>query len=128
MISNRVIGPVYHTTVASTAGAVTTLVPFGNDQINWAEFLNCGQFPVLVVVGPNSTGLPTPSIPASGTATPNTGANKQFVLPAGMTQARTIAVPQGGGGVTGFSYNAVALLSPANEFSDLFVTPVEAQP
>ena len=131
-IGTRPAGPVVRLTCESVASATNASVAaFGNDIAAWAEFLNCGEYPVMIVTGPTNAGLPTPAFPASLAAT-TTGAGDHsidtFVLPAGMTAPAVYPVPTGlKNSSSGFWFNGIALLAPGTQGSDVFVTPVVAQ-
>jgi hypothetical protein len=115
----RCAGPVTAISVGSTSTAPLNVVPYGNDQVNYAEFLNPGSTQVCVVVAPIPTnGLAsTPPIvfPVVGVPT----VPPAFMLPATMTQGKLMAVPAGG-----FSVSAIG--SAAGP-SVIFITPMANQ-
>lgn len=131
-IGTRPAGPVVRLTCGSVASATNASVAaFGNDIAAWAEFLNCGAYPVMIVTGPTSAGLPTPAFPASLSAT-TTGQNdrsvSEFVLPASMTAPAVHPVPTGlKNSSSGFWFNGITLGATGTQSSDVFVTPVIAQ-
>lgn len=118
-VVSRPCGPTYALSVTASQHAAVAVNPSVNEPSNWAEFLNRGATDVCVVLGPYSSSPATPPIvfPVDGTPTvPNS-----FMLPAGMTQPRTVAVPAGQGG--GFSVSAIG--SGAGP-SIIYITPVLA--
>lgn len=130
-IGTRPAGPVVRLTCESAAATNASVAAFGNDIAAWAEFLNCGAYPVMIVTGPTSAGLPTPAFPASLAAT-TTGAGDHsidtFVLPASMTAPAVHPVPTGlANGSKGFWFNGITLGATGTQSSDVFVTPVIAQ-
>ncbi len=131
-IGTRPAGPVVRLTCESAASATNASVAaFGNDIAAWAEFLNCGAYPVVVVTGPTSAGLPAPAFPSSlgsSTAGQNDRSVSEFVLPASMTAPAVHPVPTGlANGSKGFWFNGITLGATGTQSSDVFVTPVIAQ-
>jgi hypothetical protein len=128
-IASQIAGPTVRVLAQSVASSVAVVVPFSAvGQINWAEFLNTGIYDVMVAVGPNTTGLVAPTLPASGAATTNTVGQMQFPLPANMTAAKVVAVP---GAVAGFSAQAIAfgpqqVALTGTQGSDVLITPIIA--
>jgi|SRR5208282_2271062 len=131
-IGTRVAGPAVRLTCNSAASATNASVAaFGNDIAAWAEFLNVGAYPVMLVVGPTSAGLPTPAFPASLAGTVAGSGDRsvsEFVLPAGMTAPAVHPVPTGlKNSSSGFWFNGITLGSAGTQASDVFVTPIVAQ-
>jgi len=131
-IGTRIAGPLTRLNCTSVASATNASVAaFGNEIAAWAEFLNTGAYPIVVVVGPTATGLPAPTVPAS-LASATQGANdrsvSEFILPASMEAPITHAVPTGlVNSNKGFWFNGIAVGATGTQSGDIWVTPVVAQ-
>jgi len=109
----RPIGQTYAVAVTTTASSSLSIVPVGNDQINYCAFLNTASTPVAISIAPlNPTSITAPSavLPTAG----NTSTS--FVLGISMSQPTVIAVP-----ANGFNLSAVGTATT------LYVMPVADQ-
>ena len=105
----RPVGQTTYISVTDTSSTAKTVSVVGNDQANYAAFLNTGTNPCAITIAPSSAGVST--YPAT-----NPGS---FVLPAAMNYPLVLAVPS-----TSFSVTAIAA---SGKTTDLFVTPVDNQ-
>ena len=105
----RPVGPTTYVSVTATSSTAKTVSVVGNDQANYAAFLNTGSNPCAVTVAPSSA-------PASTYPSTDPGS---FVLPGSMTYPIVLAVPS-----NSFSVTAICA---ATKTTDLFVTPVDNQ-
>ena len=104
----RPVGPTTYIGVTDTSSTAKTITVVGNDQANFASFLNTGTNPCAVTVAQTAT----------ASTYPNTNAGS-FVLPGNMIYPIVLAVPS-----TSFSVTAICA---ATKSTDLFVTPVDNQ-
>ena len=72
--------------VGATAISPVTVTSVGNNQVNYAAFLNTGANAVAIQISPTGVTATTATIPVSGTA-------GSFVLPPLMTQPIVLATP-----------------------------------
>jgi len=105
----RPVGQTTYISVTATSSTAVTVSVVGNDQANYAAFLNTGTNPCAVTIAPSSA--PVSTFPAT-----NPGS---FVLPGNMIYPIVLAVPS-----TSFSVTAICA---ATKSTDLFVTPVDNQ-
>lgn len=110
----RPAGQTYALSIAATQHAAVGVNLVGNDQNNYAEFLNTGATDVCMVVAPYAATPSTPALafPVDGTPTVPTS----FMLPHGMTEPRKVQVPADGFCVSG--------IGSAAGPSIVYVTPV----
>lgn len=111
----RIAGSTTAIGVSSTSSTAVTISASGNDQINYAGFLNTNSFPVAVTIAPSSAAAAV--LPTAGNS------SASFVLGVAMTSPMVVAVPPGGGG-QGFSVTAIT--SGSNSGS-IYVTPMADQ-
>jgi len=89
----RPIGQTYAVAVTTTASSSLSIVPVGNDQINYCAFLNTGSTPVAISISP----LNPTSITATPAVLPTAGnTSTSFVLGVNMSQPTVIATPANG--------------------------------
>jgi len=89
----RPIGQTYAVAVTTTASSSLSIVPVGNDQINYCAFLNTGSTPVAISISP----LNPTSITATPAVLPTAGnTSTSFVLGISMSQPTVIATPANG--------------------------------
>lgn len=105
----RPVGQTTYISVTASASTPATITVVGNDQSNYAAFLNTGTNPCAVTIG--QTTADTPTFPAT-----NAGS---FVLPGNMNYPIVLPVPS-----TSFSVSAICA---STKSTDLFVTPVDNQ-
>lgn len=72
--------------VGATAISPVTVSSVGNNQVNYAAFLNAGANAVAIEISPTGITAKTATIPVSGTA-------GSFLLPPLMTQPIVLATP-----------------------------------
>lgn len=98
--------------VAATAHAAVTISSVGNNQVNYAAFLNVGANSVAIEISPVGITAVTATVPADGTP-------GSFVLPPLMTQPIVLATP-----ANNFQVSAIGSASgPAL----VYITPVGDQ-
>ena len=87
----RFVGPTTAIIVTASSSTPVTIVPNGNDQMNFCGFLNTSANPVAITIAPTPLG----SSATAGTAVlPSGGSTSQsFVLGTNMSQPTVIAVP-----------------------------------
>lgn len=109
-VAFRPVGPSHAISVGTGTGATaTTITPNGNDQVNFAGFLNTNNFPVTITIAP--TAAPTAVAPTAGSPT-NT-----VVLGISMQSPMVIAVPA----------NSFSVAGVAGSSGTIYVTPLVAQ-
>jgi len=76
------------TVVSVTASAITpvTVTSVGNNQVNYAAFLNTGSTSVAIEISPLGVTATTATLPVAGTS-------GSFLLPPLMTQPMVLATP-----------------------------------
>ena len=109
----RPIGQTYAVAVTTTASSSLSIVPVGNDQINYCAFLNTGSTPIAISIAPLN---PTSITPASAVLPTAGNTSTSFVLGISMSQPTVIAVP-----ANGFNLSAVGTANT------LYVMPVADQ-
>ena len=87
--------------VGNTSHTAVTVTQAGNDQQNYAAFLNTGTNPVGILVSPQSS--PAAVLPTDGSSS----VFCSFVLPASMTTPLMVAVPLQGYPAGQFSVTAI---------------------
>lgn len=98
--------------VGATAHAAVTVSSVGNNQVNYAAFLNAGANSVAIEISPIGITATTATLPVDGT-------NGSFVLPPLMTQPIVLATP-----ANNFQVSAIGSASgPAL----VYITPVGNQ-
>jgi hypothetical protein len=105
----RPVGPTAYISVTATSSTAATVSVVGNDQSNYAAFLNTGANPCAVTIAPSAA--PAATYPGASAGS--------FVLPAAMNYPIVLAVPS-----TSFSVTAICA---STKTTDLFVTPVDNQ-
>ena len=105
----RYVGLTYAVAVTTVASSSLTVIPVGNDQINYCGFLNTASTPVAVSIAP-LTSIPGAVLPAPGSS------STSFVLGVAMTSPQVMAVP------VGFNMSAVGTTT-----STLYVMPMADQ-
>jgi hypothetical protein len=109
-VAFRPVGPSYAISVGTGTGATaTTITPNGNDQVNFAGFLNTNNFPVTITIAP--TAAPTAVAPIVDTPTDT------VVLGISMQSPMVIAVP----------VNSFSVAGVAGSSGTIYVTPLVAQ-
>jgi hypothetical protein len=102
------------TVVSVTASAITpvTVTSVGNNQVNYAAFLNTGANSVAIEISPTGVTATAATLPAAGTP-------GSFLLPPLMTQPMVLATP-----ANNFQVSAIGSASgPAL----VYITPVGNQ-
>ena len=107
----RPVGKTYAIDLTSTSSTAVTVAPTGNDQVNYAAFLNPGAKGCAVTIAASSA--PAAVLPVDGTP------SNSFYLPALMTQPIVLAVPS--------NYFSVTGICAATETTTIYVTPVGNQ-
>jgi hypothetical protein len=97
----RFNGATYLLSVGAASHAAVTIQQGGNDQANYAAFLNTGTNPVAINIAPASAGAAVLPVDGAGSATCS------FVLPAAMTMPMVVAVPLQGAPAGQFSVTAI---------------------
>jgi len=105
----RIAGPTTAISVTTSSSTAVTVTPSGNDQINYAGFLNLSSNVVAVTITPASA--PAAVLPVSGT--PSTS----FVLGVTMSAPMVVAVPP----------NSFSVTTIGSGTSTLYVTPMSDQ-
>ena len=104
----RPVGLTTYISVTASSSTPVTVSVVGNDQANYAAFLNTGTNPCAVTVAQTAT----------ASAYPATNAGS-FVLPGNMIYPIVLAVPS--------SPFTVTAICASTKTTDLFVTPVDNQ-
>ena len=107
----RPVGKTYAIDLTSTSSTAVTVAPTGNDQVNYAAFLNPGAKGCAVTIAASSA--PAAVLPVN--ATPS----NSFYLPPLMTQPTVLAVPANFFSVTG--------ICATDKTTTIYVTPVGNQ-
>ena len=101
----RPLGYTYMLSVGNTSHAAVTITQIGNDQCNYAAFLNTGANPVGINITPASA--PACVLPTDGSFS----SSCDVVLPANMTQPMILAVPLQGAPAGSFSMTAIGTVA-----------------
>lgn len=113
----RPTGPTYALSVANTQHAAVAITPNGNDQCNFAAFVNSGAVDVVVITAPLSNPAATPALTFPTDGSPTVGTT--FFLHANMQSPVILAVPTGGFCVSAIGASAGPSL--------VYITPVGDQ-
>ena len=105
----RIAGPTTAISVTTASSTAITITPNGNDQINYAGFLNTSNNVIAVTITPTSA--PAAVLPVAGTP------SNSFVLGVAMTSPMVVAVPP----------NSFSVTTIGTGTSTLYVTPMSDQ-
>lgn len=105
----RIAGQTTAISVTTGSSTAVTITPTGNDQINYAGFLNTSSNVVAVTITPTSA--PAAVLPVAGTP------SNSFVLGVSMSAPMVVAVPP----------NSFSVTTIGTGSSTLYVTPMSDQ-